>query len=67
MPEVQRYAKARKVGVMAMVERGGNVRAYVQPRDGALETVSRHVDQPRPSTPTIGPGTATCAALTQRT
>lgn len=44
MPEVQTYTKARKVGVMAMVERGGNVRAYVQPRDGALATVTRHVD-----------------------
>ncbi len=27
-----------------MVERGGRVRAYVQPREGALETVSLHVD-----------------------
>ena len=36
MPEAQTFAKARKVGVMAMVERGGKVRAYVQPRDGAL-------------------------------
>jgi transposase-like protein len=44
MPEAQRFAKARKVGVMAMVEREGRVRAYVQPRDGALATVSLHVD-----------------------
>jgi len=43
MPEAQTYAKARKVGIMAMVERGGNVRAYVQPRAGALDTVSQHV------------------------
>jgi transposase len=44
MPEVQTFSKARKTGIMAMVERGGRVRAYVQPRDGALETVSLHVD-----------------------
>lgn len=44
MPEAQVFAKRRKVGVVAMVERGGKVRAYVQPRDGALEAVSRHVD-----------------------
>jgi transposase len=44
MPEAQRYAKSQKVGVMAMVERDGRVRAYVQPRAGALETVSRYVD-----------------------
>jgi transposase-like protein len=44
MPEAQTFAKARKVGVMAMVEREGRVRAYVQPRDGALATVSLHVD-----------------------
>jgi len=44
MPEAQTFAKRRKVGVVAMVERGGNVRAYVQPREGALDTVSRHVD-----------------------
>jgi transposase len=43
-PEAQTFAKARKVGVVAMVERGGNVRAYVQPREGALATVSRHID-----------------------
>lgn len=43
MPEVQTFAKARKVGIVGMVERGGQVRAYVQPRDGALETVSQHV------------------------
>jgi len=43
-PEVQTFAKARKTGVVAMVERGGNVRAYVQPREGALNTVTRHVD-----------------------
>jgi transposase len=44
MPEVQTFAKARKTGVVAMVERGGKVRAYVQPRDGALGTVSKHID-----------------------
>jgi transposase len=44
MPQAQTYAKARKVGVLAMVERGGRVRAYVQPREGALATVSLHVD-----------------------
>jgi transposase-like protein len=44
MPQAQTYAKARKVSIVAMVERGGNVRAYVQPREGALETVSLHVD-----------------------
>lgn len=44
MPEAQTFAKARKVGILAMVERDGNVRAFVQPRDGALETVSRNVD-----------------------
>jgi transposase-like protein len=44
MPQAQTFAKARKVGIVAMVERGGRVRAYVQPRDGALETVSLHVD-----------------------
>ena len=27
MPQAQTYAKARKVGIVAMVERGGNVRA----------------------------------------
>jgi transposase-like protein len=43
--EIQKYSGARKVGVMAIVERGGNVRAYVQPREGALETVRQHVDQ----------------------
>ena len=42
--EVQKYAKARKTGIVAMVERGGRVRAYVTPREGALETVSLHVD-----------------------
>jgi len=42
--EVQKFAKARKTGIVAMVERGGDVRAYVTPRDGALETVSLHVD-----------------------
>jgi transposase len=44
MPQAQTFAKRRKVGIVAMVERGGKVRAYVQPRDGALETVSLHVD-----------------------
>jgi len=44
MPEVQTFAKARKTGVVAMVERGGNVRAYVQPREGALNTVTKHID-----------------------
>jgi len=44
MPQAQTFAKARKVGVLAMVERGGKVRAYVQPREGALQTVSLHVD-----------------------
>jgi transposase len=42
--EVQKFAKARKTGIVAMVERGGRVRAYVTPREGALETVSLHVD-----------------------
>ena len=42
-PEAQTFARARKVGVVAMVERNGNVRAYVQPREGALDAVSRHV------------------------
>jgi transposase-like protein len=45
MPQVQSWAKARKTGIVAIVERGGNVRAYVEPRQGALETVRRHVDQ----------------------
>jgi len=40
MPEAQTFAKKRKVGVVAMVERGGKVRAYVQPREGALDTVN---------------------------
>jgi transposase-like protein len=44
MPEAQTFAKARKTGVVAMVERGGRVRAYVQPREGALATVSQHID-----------------------
>ncbi|HEX4036372.1 MAG TPA: IS1595 family transposase [Solirubrobacteraceae bacterium] len=44
MAQAQIFAKARKVGIVAMVERGGNVRAYVQPREGALETVSLHVE-----------------------
>jgi hypothetical protein len=44
MPEAQTFAKARKVGVLAMVERGGKVRAVVQPREGALATASLHVD-----------------------
>ena len=44
MPEAQTFSKARKTGVVAMVERGGNVRAYVQPREGSLETVSQHID-----------------------
>jgi transposase-like protein len=44
MPEAQTFAKGRKVGIVAMVERGGKVRAYVQPREGALDTVSRHID-----------------------
>lgn len=44
MSEAQRFAKERKVGVVAMVERGGKVRAIVQPREGALEAVSLHVD-----------------------
>lgn len=44
MSEVQSFTKARKTGIVAMVERGGNVRAYVQPREGALNTVTRHVD-----------------------
>lgn len=43
MPEAQAFAKARKVGVVAMVEREGRVRAFVQPREGALDTVSQHV------------------------
>ena len=67
MPEVQRYAKARKVGVVAMVERGGNVRAYVQPCHGALATVSRHVDPDATVFTDDWPGTATCTALTRRT
>lgn len=44
MSEAQRFAKARKIGVVAMIERDGQVRAFVQPREGALETVSRNVD-----------------------
>jgi transposase-like protein len=44
MSEAQKFAKARKVGVLAIVERGGRVRAFVQPREGALATVSLHVD-----------------------
>lgn len=32
--EIQTYTKARKVGVVAMVERGGTVRAFVQPATG---------------------------------
>jgi len=44
MPEVQTFTKARKTGIVAMVERNGNVRAYVQPRDGALQTVTQHID-----------------------
>jgi transposase-like protein len=44
MSEARKFAKARKVGVLAMVERGGRVRALVQPREGALATVSLHVD-----------------------
>jgi transposase len=44
MPQAQTFAKARKVGVLAMVERGGKVRTIVQPREGALATVSLHVD-----------------------
>lgn len=43
MPEAQKFAKERKVGVVAMVEREGKVRAFVQPSEGVLETVSRHV------------------------
>jgi len=43
MPEAQTFAKARKVGIVAMVEREGRVRAFVQPREGALDTVSQHV------------------------
>jgi transposase-like protein len=43
MPEAQAFAKSRKVGVVAMVEREGRVRAFVQPREGALDTVSQHV------------------------
>jgi transposase len=44
IPESQTFSKARKTGVVAMVERGGRVRAYVQPGEGALATVSQHVD-----------------------
>lgn len=44
MPEAQTYAKSRKVGIIGIVERDGTVRAFVQPREGALETVSQHVD-----------------------
>lgn len=36
MSEAQKFAKERKTGIVAMVERGGRVRAYVQPREGAL-------------------------------
>jgi transposase len=43
MPQVQTFAKSRKVGIIAMVERDGNARAIVQPRSGALDTVSLHV------------------------
>jgi transposase len=32
--EVQKFAKARKTGIVAMVERGGRVRGYVTPREG---------------------------------
>jgi hypothetical protein len=44
MSEAQKHAKASKTGIVAMVGRGGDVRAYVTPREGALETVSLHVD-----------------------
>jgi transposase-like protein len=44
MPQAQTYAKARKVGILAMVERGGKARTIVQPREGALASVSLHVD-----------------------
>jgi transposase len=44
MREVQLHTKARKTGIVGMVERGGKARAYVQPREGALATVSLHVD-----------------------
>ena len=43
MPEAITSGKNRKTGVVGMVERGGKVRAYAQPREGALEAVSRHV------------------------
>lgn len=43
MPQAQTFAKARKVGVVATVERGGQARATVQPREGALQFVSLHV------------------------
>jgi transposase len=33
MSEAQTFVKDRKTGIVAMVERGGKVRAYVQPRD----------------------------------
>jgi transposase len=42
-PQVQTFSKARKVGIVATVERGGQARATVQPREGALEFVSLHV------------------------
>ena len=44
MPEAQTFAKRRKAGIVGMVERGGRARAYAQPREGALDTVSRNVD-----------------------
>ncbi len=40
-----KFAKTRKVGIFAMVERGGRVRAFAQPREGALHTVQVSVDR----------------------
>lgn len=43
--EAIKFAKTRKVGIFAMVERGGRVRAFAQPREGALHTVRMSVDR----------------------
>jgi len=43
MAQVQTFAKGRKVGIVAMIERDGRARAIVQPREGALDAVSLHV------------------------
>ena len=43
--EAIRFGLGRKVGILAMVERGGRVRAFVQPRAGAVHTVRMSVDR----------------------